>query len=95
VPAHEAVQSATFHPSKHSRSGAARRYFPIAATVQWVSLAHHHGSLYNGWSILLDRHSSKFEYDKFLAVESLSALPKNYRSRAIEFDCDGGKNHER
>jgi hypothetical protein len=23
-------------PSKHSRSGAARRYLPIAATVQWV-----------------------------------------------------------
>ena len=53
------------------------------------------GRLYNGWSILLDRHSSKFEYDKFLAVESLSALPKNYRSRTIELDCDGGKNHAR
>ena len=53
------------------------------------------GRLYNGWSILLDRHSSKFEYDKSLAVESLSALPRNYRSRTIELDCDGGKNHER
>jgi hypothetical protein len=37
--------------------------------------------VYNGWSILLDRHSSKFEHDKSLAAESLSALPKNYRSR--------------
>jgi len=51
--------------------------------------------LYNGWPILLDRHCSKFEYDKFLAVKSLSALPKNYRSRTIKFDRDGGKNHER
>src|SRR5262245_47762080 len=51
--------------------------------------------LHNVGTVFLDGHGSKLQYSEMLPVKAFSDLSENDRTRAVQFDSNGRKGHDR